>query len=83
MTSASVGFQCPECVSEGAATVREARTVGGGRVPATGGLVTRGIVVITVGVFVLQLLTGGREPRQPCPRAGRVRGRGRASSTAC
>jgi membrane associated rhomboid family serine protease len=59
MTSASVGFQCPECVREGAASVREARTVTGGRVPTSDGLVTRAIVVITAAVFVLQLVTGG------------------------
>ena len=51
MTSASVGFQCPECVREGAATVREARTVAGGRIRHDGGIVTRAIVVITVGVL--------------------------------
>ncbi len=59
MTSASVGFQCPECVREGAAGVREARTVAGGRIPASDGLVTRVIVAVTAFVFVLQLLTGG------------------------
>ncbi len=59
MTSASVGFQCPECVREGAASVREARTVVGGRIAARDGLVTRVIVAVTAGVFVLQLLSGG------------------------
>ena len=59
MTSAAVGFQCPECIKEGAASVREARTVAGGRIPSSDGLVTRIIVAVTVGVFVLQLLTGG------------------------
>ncbi len=59
MTSAAVGFQCPECVREGAASVREVRTVTGGRVPRTDGLVTKAIVMITGAVFVLQLVTGG------------------------
>ncbi len=59
MTSAAVGFQCPDCIREGAASVREARTVAGGRIPSSDGLVTKIIVAVTVGVFALQLLTGG------------------------
>ncbi len=59
MTSASVGFQCPECIKEGAASVREVRTVAGGKVSSSDGLVTRIIVAGTVVVFVLQLVTGG------------------------
>src|SRR5213592_3301742 len=58
MTSAAVGFQCPECIREGNATVRQARTIGGGVVHNRTGVVTRGIVLLTVGVFVLQLLSG-------------------------
>jgi membrane associated rhomboid family serine protease len=59
MIAASVGFQCPECVKEGNATVREARTVAGGRIPSTDGLVTKVLVAACVAVFVLQLVTGG------------------------
>jgi membrane associated rhomboid family serine protease len=55
MTSAAVGFQCPECVREGSATVRQARTVGGGLVTNSPGIVTRTIVAITCGFFVLQI----------------------------
>ncbi|MEU3845111.1 rhomboid family intramembrane serine protease [Streptomyces sp. NPDC028635] len=35
MREAAVGHQCVECVKEGARSVRQARTVVGGRVPAT------------------------------------------------
>jgi membrane associated rhomboid family serine protease len=55
MTSAAVGFQCPECIREGRDTVRQARTVGGGLAENNGGIVTRAIVAVTVGFFVLQI----------------------------
>ncbi|HTY72706.1 MAG TPA: rhomboid family intramembrane serine protease [Actinomycetes bacterium] len=58
MTSAAVGFQCPECIRDGRASVREARTLAGGRVGSRPGVVTRTIVYVTVGVFVLQVLSG-------------------------
>jgi membrane associated rhomboid family serine protease len=51
MRVASVGHQCPECVSEGNRTVREARTVFGGRVRA------RPVVTLTlIGLNVLAYL---------------------------
>ena len=58
MRSASVGFQCPECVKEGARTTRQGRTAYGGVRPAaaTGTLV---LIGINVAVFVLLLATGG------------------------
>src|SRR5919205_779781 len=59
MHQAAVGFQCPECVREGARTVRQPRTAFGGR-PAGDGLVTRVLIGINVVVFLLLLLTGGR-----------------------
>lgn len=59
MIAASVGFQCPECVAEGNRTVREARTVAGGRIPGTDGLVTKIIVAACVVVMVAQYATGG------------------------
>ena len=58
MTSASVGFQCPECVQEGAATVREARTVAGGRITSSYGAVTKAIIVVTVGAWLVAVLFG-------------------------
>jgi membrane associated rhomboid family serine protease len=54
MTPASVGFQCPECVKEGQKSVRQARTVFGGRV-ATDGTVTKVLIGLCVVAFVGQL----------------------------
>ncbi len=51
MISASVGFQCPECVHEGNKGVREPRTVAGGTVRADAGNVTLAIIVVNVLIF--------------------------------
>ena len=53
MRSASVGFQCPECVAEGAKTVRTPRTAFGGRVALDGARVTMSLIAINVAVFVI------------------------------
>jgi membrane associated rhomboid family serine protease len=58
MTAASVGFQCPECVREGNATVRQARTVYGGRAGGAPGTVTRVLVGLNVLVFLITLSSG-------------------------
>jgi membrane associated rhomboid family serine protease len=55
MRSASVGFQCPSCVAEGAKTIRQPRTVFGGRVAMDAGRVTTGLIAINVAVFVIGL----------------------------
>ena len=55
MVSASVGFQCPECVQEGRRTVRQVRTVFGGKVYERPGLVTTVIVGLCVAAYVLQI----------------------------
>ena len=54
MIPASVGFQCPDCVREGNKSVRTARTLAGGQVPSNPGWVTKIILAVTVGFFVLQ-----------------------------
>lgn len=54
MTAASVGFQCPECVREGNKSIRQARTVFGGRVGAEA-YVTKALIGINVVLFVAQL----------------------------
>ena len=61
MRSASVGFQCPECVAAGARTVREARTTFGGRVSGDTSRVSLTIVGLNVLVFVLGFLLPGRD----------------------
>ena len=60
MRSASVGFQCPECVAAGAATVRQPRTTFGGRVTGDTSRVSITIIVLNVAVFVLGLAAGER-----------------------
>lgn len=57
MTPAAVGFQCPECVQGGQATVREARTPFGGRMVAQA-KVTWTLIGINLAVFLLQLGLG-------------------------
>jgi membrane associated rhomboid family serine protease len=59
MTPASVGFQCPECVKEGARSTRQGRTAYGGVRPATAGRVTLTLIALNVLVFILVRATGG------------------------
>jgi membrane associated rhomboid family serine protease len=59
MRSAAVGFQCPDCVAEGARSTRQARTAYGGTRPARPGAVTQLLIAANVSVFVLVLAAGG------------------------
>jgi membrane associated rhomboid family serine protease len=54
MRDAAVGHQCPECVREGNRTVRQARTVFGGRV-ATRPVVTYTLIALNIVAYVLEL----------------------------
>ena len=62
MIPASVGFQCPDDVREGAASMRAAtpRTVTGARMSARPGSITIGLIVLNVIAYALQQ-TGGNE----------------------
>jgi membrane associated rhomboid family serine protease len=60
MRSASVGFQCPDDVAAGAKTVRQGRTVFGGRVSGDTSRVSIALVALNVVVFVGGLLLGER-----------------------
>ena len=55
---AAVGFQCVECVREGARTVPAARTRFGGVVRGDGAVVTKVLLGLNVLVFLLTLLVG-------------------------
>lgn len=57
MRPASVGFQCPVCVKEGSATVRQAQAPYGGKAHERPP-VTQVLIGINVTVFVLTTLTG-------------------------
>ncbi len=59
MNPASVGFQCPECVREGNATVRQPRTVLGGTVRRREGLATITLIVLSVLAFGAQTVFPG------------------------
>ena len=59
MIDASVGFQCPECVREGNKSVRQARTVFGGRVTTDSGWVSKVLIGINVVAYVLQQTVSG------------------------
>ena len=55
MIPAAVGFHCPECIREGATSVRVAQTVTGGTVQADPALITKALVVVNVLVFIAAL----------------------------
>jgi membrane associated rhomboid family serine protease len=56
MRSASVGFQCPSCVADGARSVRTPRTAFGGRVSMDTSRVTLTLIALNVAVFVISLV---------------------------
>lgn len=60
MNSASVGFQCPKCVSAGRATIRTPRTSFGASIKTGGGSATKVLMGLLVAVWVLDLVTFGR-----------------------
>jgi membrane associated rhomboid family serine protease len=60
MRSAAVGFQCPECVREGARTTRQARTPYGGTRVADPRLTTYALIAVNALVWLAILATGGR-----------------------
>ncbi|MEU1401608.1 rhomboid family intramembrane serine protease [Streptomyces sp. NPDC005728] len=65
MVSASVGFQCPECVRGGSGTghtpaASRPRTVAGGTLTADPRLVTKILIGINLAVFLLQQALGDR-----------------------
>jgi membrane associated rhomboid family serine protease len=63
MHDAAVGFQCPDCVREGARQTRQARAPYGGRLRGGPPVVTLTLIGINLAVFLLIQATGGRQSR--------------------
>jgi membrane associated rhomboid family serine protease len=65
MVSASVGFQCPDCVRNGSGTghapdANQPRTLAGGRVAADGRFVTKILIAINLVLFIAVQVAGDR-----------------------
>ncbi|GAB2574631.1 rhomboid family intramembrane serine protease [Streptomyces capparidis] len=58
MVSASVGFQCPECVHQGHRGTREPRTPFGGRAVSGAAVVTKSLIAVNVLVWLLAVSLG-------------------------
>jgi len=63
MQPASVGFQCPSCVREGAKATRSGRTAYGGQRPANPALTSQILIAINVAFWLLITVTGGGSSR--------------------
>jgi membrane associated rhomboid family serine protease len=63
MRPAAVGFQCPECVKEGAKTTRSGRTAYGGLRPSDASVTSMVLIAINVGVWIAIMATGGNDSR--------------------
>lgn len=60
LREASVGYQCVDCVSEGAKTVRPARTMGGARASRGRGLVVvPALIIVNVAAFAVTAAQAG------------------------
>jgi membrane associated rhomboid family serine protease len=59
MNPASVGFQCPSCVTSGRATVRTPRTAFGAILKPGGGNATKVVMAVLAVEWVLNLVSGG------------------------
>jgi membrane associated rhomboid family serine protease len=58
MIPASVGFQCPECVTEGRKTIRPAKTMYGGTISRGGLDVTKVLIGLNVLAFIVTAASG-------------------------
>lgn len=65
MVSASVGFQCPDCVRGGSGTghapdANQPRTLAGGRIASDGRFVTKILIAINLALFIAVQVSGDR-----------------------
>ena len=63
MRDASVGFQCPDCVAEGARTTRQGRTTYGGTRRPDAAATSIALIAVNAGVWLAIMLTGGGASR--------------------
>lgn len=63
MRPAAVGFQCPECVNEGARSTRSSRATYGGRRSGNPVLTSQVLIGINLAVWLLIMVTGGSSSR--------------------
>ena len=63
MRPAAVGFQCPECVKEGAKTTRSGRTAYGGLRPTDASVTSGVLIALNVAVWLALTVTGGQGSR--------------------
>ncbi|ANH37733.1 Rhomboid protease GluP [Nocardioides dokdonensis FR1436] len=63
MRDASVGFQCPECVAEGARSTRQNRTAYGGLRPTDASRTSMVLIALNVAVWIAISVTGGAASR--------------------
>ncbi|WP_101522959.1 rhomboid family intramembrane serine protease [Nocardioides houyundeii] len=61
MRDAAVGFQCPDCVAQGAKTTRSGRAAYGGKRSENPQLTTLVLIGINVAVWLAVTVSGGRE----------------------
>ena len=63
MRPAAVGFQCPNCVAEGAKTTRTGRTAYGGLRPTDASLTSMVLIALNAAVWIAIMATGGNASR--------------------
>jgi membrane associated rhomboid family serine protease len=63
MRPAAVGFQCPECIKEGAKSTRSGRTAYGGLRPTDASVTSGVLIALNVAVWIAVLATGGAASR--------------------
>lgn len=64
MRPAAVGFQCPSCAGQGQSATRTPRTAFGAPVTASSGPMTKIVLGILAGLFVINLVSSGLVTRQ-------------------